>query len=82
MWLETAETNTNISLECVFDGPGVAVRFCNQTLREWENPNLDDCNTELTQEFQKLGEVSYQRLLFKNSYSLYILCSCHLGYDC
>ena len=63
MWLETAETNTIVSLECMFDGPGVAVRFCNQTLRQWEDPNLDECYTEVTQGFQEIRSVSHYRLL-------------------
>ena len=80
VWLETAETNTNISLECVFGGPGVAVRFCNQSLREWESPNLDDCNTEVTQGFQEIAEVNQQRYSLAISYSSCMLCSCHIGY--
>ena len=70
MWLETAaEINANVSLECMFDGPGVAIRFCNQTLRQWEDPDLDECYTEVTQGFQEIGSVSHYRyiVIIKNS---------------
>ena len=72
VWLETAETNTSISLECVFDGPGVAVRFCNQSLREWESPNLDDCNTEVTQGFLEIADVSHESYSLRISIIMFI----------
>jgi len=62
VWPETeAGIPRNVTLPCTFGGfialESNAVRFCNESLQEWEEPNLDTCFTEVTADIQNIGEV-------------------------
>ena len=58
-WPET-EAGT-LTLPCTFGGflasESTAVRFCNDSLQDWEDPNLGTCFTEVTGDIQNIGEV-------------------------
>ena len=60
-WLATVAGNS-VVLNCVFGGfngtESTAMRLCNESLQDWEDPNLDVCFTEVTSIIQRIGEVA------------------------
>ena len=60
-WPVTDAGNSTV-LNCTFGGfngvESTALRFCNASLQEWEDPNLDMCFTEVTSAIKRIGEVA------------------------
>lgn len=57
-WNET-EANITVIQSCVFGmGTTNAKRFCSPNLMDWEDPDVEECPTFVTEEIQNLGNVS------------------------
>lgn len=60
-WPATDAGNSTV-LNCTFGGfngvESTALRLCNASLQDWEDPNLDMCFTEVTGTIQRIGEVA------------------------
>ena len=65
-WPETVAGRV-VSLPCTFGGSNgpeaVATRVCNEPMRQWEVPILNECFTEVTGGIQRIGEVNFTQLL-------------------
>ena len=81
-WPATDAGNSTV-LNCTFGGfngmESTALRLCNASLEDWEDPNLDMCFTKVTSTIQRIGEVaklflislSYQSL--RDDFACYII---------
>ena len=65
-WSETV-AGRGVSLPCTFGGSNgpeaVALRVCNEAMRQWEVPILNECFTEVTGDIQRIGEVNFTQFL-------------------
>ena len=65
-WPETVAGRA-VSLPCTFSGlngpEAVATRVCNESMRQWEIPILNECFTEVTSDIQRIGEVNLSQFL-------------------